>query len=128
MILARICGHRLEREDLEVESLIPEELRDVNATDFLENLHKYDTLWAEKVKEASEKGQRLRYTGKLADGKITIGVESVAADSSIGRLAGTNNLTHIERSQYSDQIMVIQRARAGKEVAAVGVLGDILLL
>src|SRR5690625_6824102 len=43
MILARICGHRLEREDLEVESLIPEKLRDVDATDFLENLHKYDT-------------------------------------------------------------------------------------
>lgn len=126
MILARICGHRLEREDLEVESLIPEKLRDVDATDFLENLHKYDTLWAEKVKEASEKGQRLRYTGKLADGKITIGVESVPADSSIGRLTGTNNLIQIKSSRYSDQNLVIQGPGAGKEVTAAGVLADIL--
>src|SRR5690625_2232818 len=126
MILARICGHRLEREDREVESLIPEKLRDVDATDFLENLHKYDTLWAEKVKEASEKGQRLRYTGKLADGKITIGVESVPADSSIGRLTGTNNLIQIKSSRYSDQNLVIQGPGAGKEVTAAGVLADIL--
>lgn len=126
MILARICGHRLEREDLEVESLIPEELRDVDATDFLENLHKYDTLWAGKVTEASEKGQRLRYTGKLVNGKITIGVEPVPADSSIGRLTGTNNLIQIKSSRYSDQNLVIQGPGAGKEVTAAGVLADIL--
>src|SRR5690625_4537457 len=126
MILARICGHRLEREDLEVESLIPEKLRDVDATEFLENLHKYDTLWAEKAKEACEKGQRLRYTGKLADGKITIGGESVPADSPIGRLTGTNNLMQSKRSRYSDQNRVIQGPGAGKEVTAAGVLADIL--
>lgn len=126
MILARICGHRLEREDLEVESLIPEALGNVDASEFLEKLHEHDSWWSEKVENASRKGQRLRYTGKLKNGKIKIGVEAVPSDSSVGRLTGTNNLIQIKSSRYSDQNLVIQGPGAGKEVTAAGVLADIL--
>lgn len=126
MILARICGLRLERDDLEVESLIPESLQNVDASEFLERLHQYDSYWSERIEQASQKGHRLRYTGKMKDGKIKIGVESVPADSSIGRLAGTNNLIQIKSMRYSDQNLVIQGPGAGKEVTAAGVLADIL--
>lgn len=126
MILARICGIRLEREDLEVESLIPEPLSNVDSSEFLEKLHLFDSHWTEKIDEATKKGHRLRYAGKLKNGKINIGVESVPADSSIGRLTGTNNLIQIKSTRYSDQNLVIQGPGAGKEVTAAGVLADIL--
>ncbi|MEX2463492.1 MAG: hypothetical protein WD513_04315, partial [Balneolaceae bacterium] len=45
MILARICGCRIEREELDVESLIPEQLKQVDSVTFLERLHEVDVEW-----------------------------------------------------------------------------------
>jgi aspartokinase/homoserine dehydrogenase 1 len=126
LILARKCGLRIEREDLDVESLIPNSLQDADSATFLERLGEADSVWADRITEATEKNQTLRYTGSLKNGKIKIGVEAVSKDSSLGQLAGTNNLLLIKSDRYSDQPLIIQGPGAGKEVTAAGVLADIL--
>lgn len=126
LTLAREIGLRLEREDLEVETLIPEKLKDLDREAFLERLPEIDEYWSEKIKKASAKGETLRYTGKLKDGSIKIGVESLPKNSSLGQLQGTDNMLRIFSSRYADTPLIIQGAGAGREVTAAGVLNDIL--
>jgi len=126
LTLARTLGLKIEREELQVESLIPAELRDVNRQTFLERLSEYDQEWFQRIKEAKDNNKTLRYTGRLMDGEITIGIESVAVDSPLGQLKGTDNLIQIYSSYYETTPLVIQGAGAGKEVTAGGVLSDIL--
>jgi homoserine dehydrogenase len=126
LILARICGLNIERDELDVESLIPEPLKDVDATTFLEELNQYDDIWEKKRSEASREGKTLRYTGSMKKGRIKVGIEYVPVSSAIGQLNGTNNLIRIKSKRYYDQPLVIQGPGAGKEVTAAGVLADIL--
>ncbi len=126
LILARICGLKAERDEIEVESLIPEELRAVSSREFMDRLHEYDASWFDKIDAANRRGDVLRYTGTLENGKIRVGIEPVPKLSALGGLAGTNNLVEFRTKRYSDQPLVIQGPGAGKEVTAAGVLADIL--
>lgn len=126
LTLAREIGLRLEREDLEVETLIPDELKDVDMESFLERLPEFDEYWSQKVEEASAKGETLRYTGKLKNGKVKIGIESLPKNSPLGQLQGTDNILRIFSSLYSETPLTIQGAGAGREVTAAGVLNDVL--
>jgi homoserine dehydrogenase len=126
LILGRISGFTLERSDIEVESLIPAPLKDVDSATFLERLHEFDSEWHIRLKNEKDLGNTLRYTGKLSEGKIRVGIQSVPLSSPFGRLSGTNNLIEIKSKRYFDQSMIIQGPGAGKEVTAAGVLADVL--
>lgn len=126
LILARICGLTFERGDIEVESLIPEPLREVDAATFLERLPEFDIEWREKLAREQASGNTLRFTGTLKDGKIRVSAKSVPQSSPLGRLSGTNNLIQIKTRRYYDQPLIIQGPGAGKEVTATGVLADVL--
>ncbi len=126
LILARICGCKLERYEINVESLIPDSLKDTDSVTFLEKLPEHDSEWRSKVSDAVSDGKKLRYTGLLKDGKIKIGVEAVDQSSPIGRLNGTNNLITIKTGRYNHQPLIIQGPGAGKNVTAAGILSDIL--
>lgn len=128
LILARICGLKLERNDLEVESLIPGQLKDVDSTTFLEELYKFDKDWSKKVSEAEQSGNTLRYVGVLKNGRIKVGIQEVSKSSALGQLTGTNNLVQIKTKRYYDQPLIIQGPGAGKEVTAAGILADILTI
>jgi len=126
MILARNCGVRMERKEVNVKSLIPTHLKNVNAAQFLEGLAEVDASWQKKIATEKEQGRVLRYTGKLQNGKIEVGIESVPKLSALGSLTGTTNLITIRTKRYNDQPLTIQGPGAGKEVTAAGVLADIL--
>jgi aspartokinase/homoserine dehydrogenase 1 len=126
LTLARTLGLKIERDELEVESLIPKELQDVDQNTFFEELHRYDNQWEQRIRIAQERSETLRYTGQLKDGKISIGIQSVPKDSPLGQLKGTDNLIQIFSRLYKQAPLIIQGAGAGKEVTAAGVLSDIL--
>ncbi|WP_445665233.1 aspartate kinase [Fodinibius sp. AD559] len=126
LTLARTLGINIEREDLQVESLIPKELKDVDGNTFLEKLSDYDNEWNQRIRSAQKQNETLRYTGKLKDGNITIGIESVPQGSPLGQLKGTDNLIQIYSEFYNQTPLVIQGPGAGKKVTAAGVLSDIL--
>lgn len=126
LTLARTLGLKIERNELEVESLIPKELNNVDQATFLRNLSQHDEQWEQQIHKAQQRGETLRYTGRLVDGTISIGIESVPKDSPLGQLKGTDNLIQIFSDFYDQTPLVIQGAGAGKEVTAAGVLADIL--
>ncbi|PWN06972.1 hypothetical protein [Rhodohalobacter mucosus] len=126
LILARICGLRLESSDIKVESLIPPSLKDVDASDFLERLHEADEEWKERMEPVLSRGSTLRYEGVLKNGTVRVGLVEVPKGSPIGLLTGTTNLIQIKSRRYKDQPLIIQGPGAGKEVTAAGVLADVL--
>jgi len=126
LTLARTLGHKVEREELEVESLIPEEIKEASKETFMEQLPEYDSSWQQHIQTARDRNEVLRYTGQLKDGQITIGIQSVPKDSPIGQLKGTDNLIQIYSDYYAETPLVIQGPGAGKKVTAAGVLSDIL--
>ncbi|MDZ7658242.1 aspartate kinase [Fodinibius sp.] len=126
LTLARTLGINIEREELQVESLIPKELKHVDEKTFLNELSDYDSEWKQRINSAKERNETLRYTGTLKNGKIAIGIESVPKDSPLGQLQGTDNLIQVYSNNYSNTPLVIQGPGAGKEVTASGVLSDII--
>jgi len=126
LTLARETGHSMEREEINVQSLIPKSLEDAGLDEFLDRLKESDEEWKQKFEEAASKGETLRYTGKLKDGKIAIGVERVPQDSPLGQLKGTDNMLRIHSRCYNQTPIIIQGPGAGREVTASGVMADIL--
>ncbi len=125
LILARTCGLELEREEIKVESLIPDKLKDVNPNSFLSMFADYDKKWTDRLEKEKKNDRTLRYTGLFKDNAIRIGIESVKQQSALGQLSGTNNLIQIQTERYYDQPLIIQGPGAGKEVTAAGILADI---
>lgn len=126
LTLARTTGLSIEREELEVESLVPDRLVALNRDDFLQKLPEYNDYWREKVERARREEKTLRYTGTLAGGRVEVQVREVPKSSPIGGLQGTDNLLRIHTKRYCNTPMVIQGPGAGREVTAAGVLSDIL--
>lgn len=126
LTLAREIGIRIERDQLEVESLIPNKLKDLNRETFLERLKEFDSPWEKKINNAKSRGETLRYTGTLRNGSIKIGVEQLPENSSLGQLRGTDNLLRIHSRRYDETPVIIQGPGAGREVTAAGVLADVL--
>ena len=126
LTLARTLDIDIEREELQVESLIPKELKNVDGKTFLEKLPDYDSEWKQRMQTAKDRNETLRYTGNLKKGNITIGIESVSKDSPLGQLKGTDNLIQIFTGFYNETPLVIQGPGAGKKVTASGVLIDII--
>lgn len=126
LILARTCGYKLEREHINVESLVPQELIDHQIEGFFDHISFYDTHWKSRNSKALVNNRRLRYVGEFTPEGIDIGIKEVATESPLGNLKGTDNLIQIYTKRYSSSPIVIQGPGAGKDVTAAGVLSDIL--
>ncbi len=126
LTLARTAGWRIERADVQVESLVPDAVRDLPREDVLGARAEYDGAWQRRVEAARAEGKVLRYTGTLADGQIRVGVEAVTAGSPLGRLIGTDNLFVFHTDRYAEAPLIVQGPGAGPEVTAAGVLADVL--
>jgi aspartokinase/homoserine dehydrogenase 1 len=130
LILARSAGLRVERADVEVESLVPAEAEGVPVTLVTEALAGADADWADRAAEAERAGQRLRYVAELrreGDGaRLSVGARAVPAESPLGRLSGADNLVEIATDRYAASPLVVQGPGAGAEVTAAGVLADVL--
>ncbi len=134
LILARELDLHNEFEDVEIQNLIPESLREVSTPVFLESLEKMNAGY-QKIKENQDSVHVLRYIGdlygNLADehgAKLEVKLVSVPENSPIGSLRGSDSIFEIYTESYGEQPIVIQGAGAGAQVTARGVFGDILRL
>ncbi len=126
LILARVCGHKLELEDFKIESLVPPRLNICPANEFLEKLENYDSLILKRYNNAKEGGKTLRYVASIKEGVVEVGVKEVALKSPLGSLKGPENICIIKTERYCSFPLIIQGPGAGSEVTADGVLRNIL--
>ena len=133
LILARELDLSNEFDDVQIHNLIPENLREGEASDFLNRIAELDEEY-QKVKEAQKPGCVLRYIGDLwgdlsqEKGNLDVKLVSVPATSALGQVKGSDSIFEIYTESYGDQPIVIQGAGAGAVVTARGVFGDILRL
>ena len=133
LILARELDLQNEFEEISIQNLIPEHLREGSAADFLTKLKEFDPIYS-KIKEEQESNHVLRYIGELSGdlqndkGNLEVKLVSVPSDTALGGLKGSDSFFEIYTESYGDRPIVIQGAGAGSAVTARGVFGDILRL
>lgn len=133
LILARELDLQNEFEEVNIQNLIPEHLREGSASEFLNKLKEFDPIYA-KIKADQKPNHVLRYIGELSGdlqhdkGNLEVKLVSVPSDTALGGLKGSDSFFEIYTESYGDRPIVIQGAGAGSAVTARGVFGDILRL
>jgi len=128
IILARLSGLiGIELTKLDIESLVPESLRDCSVEEFMIGLPAFDNDFATKVASIEKvPGNRLHYAASVdvSNKKVVVGPMAVDASHPFNS-AGPDNLVAITTNFYT-RPLVVQGAGAGGDVTATGVLADIL--
>ena len=133
LILARELDLQNEFSDVKIENLIPENLREGSAKEFLSKLDKMDAYY-QNVKDNQKEGHVLRYIGDLSGnlqedkGDLEVKLISVPSNSALGQIQGADAIFEVFTESYGEKPIVIQGAGAGAAVTARGVFGDILRL
>ena len=133
LILARELDLQNEFEEIDIQNLIPEHLREGDVSDFLNKLTEFDPIYA-KIIADQKPDHVLRYIGELSGdlqndkGNLEVKLVSVPSDTALGGLKGSDSFFEIYTESYGDRPIVIQGAGAGSAVTARGVFGDILRL
>ena len=129
LILARTAGHALDADEVVIESLVPDSLRDLPLDAFLHRLEELDEPLEARRVQAQEADRVLRFLARLdRQGKACVGPVAIEASHPAARLAGTDNLFALTTQRYCTQPLVIQGPGAGPEVTAQALLGDLLSL
>jgi aspartokinase/homoserine dehydrogenase 1 len=128
LILGRLIGYHGEISDVLVESLVPEQLRDVPLDEFFARLAEGDEPWMKRVNTAAERGEVLRYRVRVTRRTIRVGVVSVPVANSLASLSGTDNQFTFTTARYRANPLIITGPGAGPAVTAAGVMGDLLKL
>ncbi|MFL5482147.1 MAG: bifunctional aspartate kinase/homoserine dehydrogenase I [Gemmatimonadaceae bacterium] len=128
LILGRLIGFSGEISDVEVESLVPEPMREAPLDVFLKRLSEADADWVARIRDAREAGTVLRYRATVTKREARVGIVAVDAKSSLASLAGTDNHFSFTTRRYRANPLVITGPGAGAAVTAAGVLNDVLKL
>ena len=127
VILAREAGCDLSLEDVQVESLVPEALRQASVDDFMARLHEVDAGFATRLAAARAQGSALRYVARLdGQGRASVGLVELPGSHAFANLRLTDNVVQFTTHRYCDNPLVVQGPGAGPEVTAAGVFADVL--
>jgi aspartokinase/homoserine dehydrogenase 1 len=129
VILAREMGYKVEVSDIAITSLVPEPLRDVPLSEFLDKMSMMDAHIESLYNKAKSEGKRLRYVGRVAeDGTCNVELAAYPETHPFAQSKGTDNVVAFTTERYHVQPLVIQGPGAGPEVTAGGVFADLLRL
>ena len=129
VVLARELGRSVELSDVVVEDLAPGVPAGLAIDDLVAALADVDARMAVLQREASARGEVLRYVGTIpASGPPRVALQSLPLTHAFARLTGTDNVVAFRTARYSAQPLVVQGPGAGPEVTAGGVFADVLRL
>ena len=138
VILARELGMNVSMEDVEVESILPDEILnkeygvegdDLNAA-ILEDIKSLDAPLMKRYEEAAAEGKKLRYKFVIdvVNNKCKCSLEAVDNLDPLFRLRENENLVAFETSRYTTSPLIVKGAAAGPDLAASGMFADLLRL
>lgn len=131
IILARLCGAKLDFNSLSVENIVPQELRSMeSAKEFMNSLPQHDDYFNGINKQAKNAGKVLRYVG-VYDPKgnnSCVSLKEFDAAHPFANLSGSDNIIAFHTKRYCNSPLIVQGAGAGADVTAGGVFSDILAI
>ncbi len=126
VILGRDAGLAIEPEQVEIQSLVPENLKNLPLDEFFEQAYQIDEVLAPWRKRAEKEDGVLRYVARLGrDGHARVGLEVIAKDNPLANLFPCDNFFAIESYWYRDNPLVIQGPGAGRDVTAGALVSDL---
>ena len=128
VILAREAGRELSLDDVAIESLVPEALRDVPRDEFLARLEELDAPMQSRLDAARAQGRQLRHIAHLSADGARVGVVALPDAHACCHTRLTDNLVQFTTGRYADNPLVVQGPGAGPQVTAAGVFGDVLAI
>lgn len=131
LILARAAGVPLRVEQVEVASLVPDDLAQAPVETVDARLPSLDAPLRDRCLQAGRDGARLRFVGGFAlrtDGGIdaAVGLRALPATHALCAGSGTDNRVAIHSCRYDAQPLLIQGPGAGAGVTAAALLDDVL--
>lgn len=126
VILARESGLSIEPESVKVESLVPEEMKELTLDQFFDQGETLNVRLAERLAKAQKEDKVLRYVARLErGGKATVKIEALNREHALANLLPCDNIFAIESAWYKDNPLVIRGPGAGREVTAGAIQSDI---
>lgn len=119
LILLRTCGIDAERTQIELNPVQSGDADNRIPADA-------DRYWQALVDEARSEGKRLAYVAGYCNGRITVALQKVSADSPFFRLRGTENAVIYHSELYRDTPLTITGPGAGIGVTSAGVFNDVI--
>ncbi len=126
VILAREAGYRVEVENVQMNSFIPQALFEESASAFWEKLPSLDAGFEAERRKLEAEHRRWRFVAKLEDGQVSVGLTTVGEHHPFYDLEGSNNIIQLTTERYHDYPLLIQGYGAGAGVTAAGVFADIM--
>ncbi|AEI36732.1 bifunctional aspartate kinase/homoserine dehydrogenase I [Francisella salina] len=125
VILAREIGLNIGLNDLVIENLVPEELRECSVEEFFAKLPAFNEQIMQQIADKKKDLTGVHYVGSIVNGVANVGIQAYDESSPFANVKGTGNIVMINTDRYT-QPMVIQGAGAGVEVTAAGVYADVI--
>lgn len=127
LILAREAGFQIEPEDVKVQNLVPESVRNGNDVDkFFEKLSEHDAEFEKMRIDAEKDGKKLCYIARFENGKGIVKLEKISNEHPFYGLDGSDNILALYTRYYKESPMVIKGPGAGANVTSGGIVADIL--
>ena len=128
VILVREAGYEINQEEVEANSLIPQEFFDGSIEDFWKELPSLDEGFESRRQILEKEDKVWRFVAKFVDGKASVALEEFNRDHPFYVLEGSNNIVMLTTERYKEYPMLIQGYGAGASVTAAGVFADIMSL
>ncbi|MDX1901705.1 MAG: bifunctional aspartate kinase/homoserine dehydrogenase I [Gammaproteobacteria bacterium] len=129
VIMAREIGLSMELKDVDIENLVPEELRTGKFSEhFYTRYAKFEKTMQKKLEHCKKNNCVLRYVGTLFEGKAKACLEAVPNNHPLAFTRASDNIIAMTTDRYQATPLVIQGLGAGGVVTAMGVFSDVLRL
>lgn len=126
MILAREAGQQLEMEDISNQYFLPLSCFEGSVADFYDEMAKQEPHFKKLYEAAVTENCKLKFVANYENGKASVGLRHIPAESDFYHLYGKDNLVLFYTDRYPEQPLVIKGAGAGSDVTASGVFADII--
>lgn len=126
MILAREAGQELEMDMISNTYFLPPSCFEGTVDDFYTEMEKQEPHFKALYEAAVAKNCKLKFVATYENGKASVGLQHIPADSDFYHLYGKDNLVLFFTERYPEQPLVVKGAGAGAEVTASGVFADII--
>lgn len=126
MILAREAGQQLEMDDITNQYFLPMSCFEGSVEDFYTEMAKQEAHFKNIYQAAKAENCKLKFVAAYENGKASVGLRHIPADSDFYHLYGKDNLVLFYTERYPEQPLVIKGAGAGADVTASGVFADVI--
>jgi len=126
VILARESGYRIEKEEVENNSFIPQKYFNSSMEEFWNTIGEMDEEFEKQRLVLESKRQKWRFVGVMNQGKASVSLVIVDPGHPFYDLEGSNNILLLTSERYNEYPMLIKGYGAGAAVTAAGVFADLI--